>query len=61
MPGLADATVLGNDRYALPDGVSLPDGPPPWPLPPGVGVELPDGSRLVAHAGGVTRFGSPAG
>ena len=59
VPGLEDAKVWGRWRYQLPPGTRLPDAPPPWPLPPGVGVELPDGTRLVAHESGVTRFGPP--
>lgn len=59
VPGLRDGTVWGNGRVELPAGVDLSSAPPAWPLPPGVGVELDDGSRAVTHGGGVARIAPP--
>lgn len=55
----AEDEVRGNDRFPLPASVTLPAAPPAWPLPPHVGVELSDGSRLVAHDDGVVLLSAP--
>ncbi|GAA5161188.1 PQQ-binding-like beta-propeller repeat protein [Ornithinimicrobium tianjinense] len=53
--------VVGEGLWRLPDGLDLTlGGPlPTWPLPPGVGLEMDDGSRVVAHADGIARLASP--
>lgn len=58
--GTAPHQVSGRDLWQVPDGLDLEGGRlPVWPLPPGVGVELEDGSRVVTYQGGLTQLAAP--
>ena len=54
-PGSLSEVVQGVGLWVLPHGTSVEE-PPTWPLPTGVGVELEDGSRVIAHSDGLIRL-----
>lgn len=58
-PGTDYSFVTGADTWRVSGDRDASAEELAWPLPPGVGVELDDGTRVVAHDHGLTAFSAP--